>query len=85
MEAVVVNFRRGRHRQKTNQLVLQIKGSDDIKKAEKFVGKKVVFTSPAGKQINGEISAAHGNSGAVRARFERGLPGQLLGRTVKVE
>ncbi|MBS1267126.1 MAG: 50S ribosomal protein L35Ae [Candidatus Woesearchaeota archaeon] len=85
MDAVVVNFRRGRHRQKTNQLILQIKGSDDKKKAEKYVGKKVVFTSPAGKKINGEISSAHGNSGAVRARFERGLPGQILGRKVKVE
>ena len=54
-------------------------------KAEKLVGKKVTWTSPAGKQIKGEVRSAHGNSGAVRVLFETGMPGQALGTSVKLE
>ncbi len=51
--------------------------------AQKFAGRDVVWTSPAGKKIHGKISASHGNKGLVRAIFEKGLPGQAL--TTKVE
>ena len=30
------------------------------------------------------VSKAHGNSGAVLARFERGLPGQAVGNEVEI-
>lgn len=84
MEAVIVNFKRGRHRQTTNQMILKIEGSDTKEKAAKFVGKKVTFSSPAGKKIEGEIRAPHGNKGALRALFEKGLPGQSIGKKVVV-
>ena len=32
----------------------------------------------------GKIYKAHGNSGCVRARFQRNLPAQSLGETVRV-
>jgi large subunit ribosomal protein L35Ae len=82
MEATIMNFRSGRHTQTTNQMIVKIDGCDTKEKATKFVGKKVVWTSPAGKKINGEIRAAHGNSGALRVLFEKGLPGQSIGRKV---
>lgn len=85
MEAVVVNFRRSRHRQHPNQLIIQMNGVEGKEKAEKMVGKKVTYTSPAGKKISGQIRSAHGNSGALRVLFEKGLPGQALGRKVIVE
>ena len=53
--------------------------------AGKFVGKEVVWTSPAGKKIVGEVSSAHGNKGLVRAIFEKGLPGQARNEEVDVE
>ncbi|MBW2970875.1 50S ribosomal protein L35ae [Candidatus Woesearchaeota archaeon] len=84
MEAVIVNFKRGRHRQYTNQMILKIEDSDSKEKAAKFVGKKVTYTSPAGKKIVGEIRSPHGNKGALRALFERGLPGQAIGKKVVV-
>ena len=85
MEGVIVNFRSARHHQKGNQMVIKVDGIFDKKKAEELVGKKVVWVSPAGKELVGKISFAHGNSGAVRAIFETGMPGQAVGAKVRVE
>lgn len=86
MEATVSAFRGSKRSQRTTaHVILIVKGVDDRKKAEALVGKKAKWTSPAKKEINGEIKTAHGKSGAVRAIFERGLPGQSLGTKVKVE
>lgn len=78
MKAVIVNFRKGVHTQKDNQLVLEVEGVDSREKAEKLVGKSVVWKSPAGKELSGKVSGAHGNKGAVRALFDSGMPGQCL-------
>ncbi|MFH0752567.1 MAG: 50S ribosomal protein L35ae [archaeon] len=85
MEAVVSAFRGSKRSQRTTaHVVLVVKGIADRKKAETLVGKSVSWTSPAGKKIVGEIRAAHGKAGAVRAIFERGLPGQALGTKVQM-
>ena len=55
-----------------------------IEQGAKFVGKEVIWTSPAGKKIVGKISSAHGNKGLVRAIFERGLPGQAVTTEIEV-
>jgi len=68
-----------------NHIIIVLQGSKDKKDAEKLIGKKVVFKTETGKDINGEIAATHGNKGAVRAIFERGLPGQALGTRIQVE
>lgn len=85
MEAVIVNFRRGVTSQKDTHMVLQVAGVDSREKAEKLVGKKVSWKSPAGKEIKGEVRAAHGNKGAVRVIFERGMPGQAIGSKVSIQ
>ena len=85
MNATVVSFRRSRYHQKTNQLVLSLPKVDSKVKAEKLVGKSVVFKTQTKKEITGKITAAHGNSGCVRAIFERGIPGQGLGGGVEGE
>ena len=84
MEAIIKNFRRGRTTQTDNQMVLVIEGIDK-EKAKSLVGKKVSWKSPAGKEIKGEIRAPHGTKGAVRALFERGMPGQAIGQKVVIE
>lgn len=53
--------------------------------AKKVAGKEVVWKSPAGKEIRGKISDAHGNKGLVRAIFEKGLPGQAVTTEVEVK
>ncbi|MBW2968210.1 50S ribosomal protein L35ae [Candidatus Woesearchaeota archaeon] len=85
MEGVIVNYRRGRHRQTTDQMIVQVAGTDNKDKAAKLVGKAVVWSSPVGKEIKGEVRSAHGNKGAVRVLFEKGMPGQSIGSKVKVE
>ncbi|NOZ81104.1 MAG: 50S ribosomal protein L35ae [DPANN group archaeon] len=83
MEGTIVNFRQGRHHQTDNQLIITIPGYDK-EKASSLVGKEVVWKSPAGKEMKGRISAPHGNSGAVRALFEKGMPGQCFGTKVDI-
>ena len=84
MEATVMHFRQGRHHVNPHQMILKI--ADSREKAEKYVGKTVTWKSPAGKELKGQISAAHGNSGCVRAIFaDAGLPGQALGQKVTVQ
>ena len=87
MEGIIVNFRRGVHTQTGNQMVIVVNGSNDKEKAKELVGKKVVWTSPGKNktEITGKITFAHGNKGAVRALFERGMPGQAVGQKVRIE
>ncbi len=84
MEATIANFRRSRHSQKTNHMILYIDTIDTKEKAQSLIGKSVVWKSPAGKEINGKIVNTHGNKGAVRTIFEKGMPGQSVGSKVVI-
>lgn len=84
MEGVIKNFRRGRKTQTTNQMIVVVKGIDRKEKVAELVGKFVVWKSPAGKEIRGEVRSAHGNSGALRILFEKGMPGQAIGNKVVI-
>ena len=80
-----MNFRSARHHQKNNQMILRVEGVQSRGEAEKLVGKKVTFKTEGGKEINGEIRAPHGDKGAVRALFEKGMPGQSLSKKVQIQ
>ena len=84
-EGIIINYRRGRKTQKTNQMIIEFDGVDK-EKAKELVGKTVIYTTPGKEQkvIKGQVTAAHGGKGAVRALFERGLPGQAIGDKVKL-
>jgi len=84
MEGTIVNFRRNSTGQRTNHLIITVKDVDNKEKASKLVGKKVTYNTGK-KDMIGKINAIHGNKGAVRAVFETGLPGQCLGKKVKVD
>lgn len=85
MEGVIASYKGSHKTQVGNQMIVQVEGVDSRDKAAKLVGKKVVWASTAGKEIKGEIRSAHGNSGALRVLFETGMPGQSLGKKVKIE
>lgn len=87
MEALIVNYRRGRKTQKTNQMVLIVKGIDDKEKAKKLIGQTAIYTCEGKekKQIKGKITNVHGNSGAVRALFETGMPGQAINQKLEIK
>jgi large subunit ribosomal protein L35Ae len=79
----IIQFRRGKKTITEKHFLIEIEEISNKEKASKFVGKSVVWKSPAGKEINGRIAATHGNKGVVRAIFEKGLPGQAI--TTKVD
>ena len=84
MEAKILHFRQGRHTQVNNQMIIKV--NDLAKdKAKSLVNKAVIWTSKGGKEIKGIITSIHGNNGALRAKFERGLPGQSIGTKLKVQ
>jgi len=85
MDGTIVNFRRGRHVQYTNQAIIYIDSVKSKEDAEKILGKKVIWTTSGKKELIGKTVKAHGNNGAILARFDKGLPGQSLGTKVKVE
>ncbi len=84
MEGVIKNFRRGRHRTSHNQMIVCVAGINSREEAQKLVGKSVEWKSPGKKTIPGTIAAPHGNKGALRVVFERGMPGQAIGTKVKI-
>jgi large subunit ribosomal protein L35Ae len=84
IKSKILQFRRGRHTVKERHFLIEIPDIKTKEEAVKFIGKEVVWKSPAGKIIRGKISSAHGNKGVVRAIFEKGLPGQAITTEVEV-
>ncbi len=85
MEGVIKNFRRGRTTQKTHHMIVYFDDKSNRENAAKLVGKSAVWKSPAGKEITGKVASAHGNKGAVRVIFEKGMPGQSIGTKVEIK
>lgn len=87
MNGKIVAFRGTFRTKYGNHMIVIVDGVDSKEKAVKLEGKKIVWTNPEGKKkvvISGYVSKAHGGKGAVRAVFEKGLPGQSLGTKVEI-
>ena len=85
MEGTIVHFRGSRRVKRGNQMIVQVNNIDNKENASKLVGKKVTWKTSAGKQMIGEITNIHGNSGALRVKFDSGMPGQSIGTKVVIE
>ena len=85
MKGIILSYRRGKHTQNVNQMLVEVEGIDNKEKAEKMLGKKLVWKSPGNKEIKGEFIGVHGGNGVLRAKFERNLPGQSINNRVEVE
>ena len=83
-KGIVIQFRRSRKRIHEKHFLIDV-NLKNKSEAKKFVGREIVWTSPAGKKIKGKISGAHGNKGLVRAIFETGLPGQAVTTEIEVK
>jgi large subunit ribosomal protein L35Ae len=83
MEGTIVNFKRGRTVTADNQMIVQVSGVSTKEDAKKLVGKKVAYNTGK-KDMIGVVASSHGNSGALRVRFETGMPGQAVGQKVKI-
>ena len=84
MEGTIASFRRGRHTQTNNQMIVYVEGVINKDKAKPFVGKSVKWKSSSGKEFVGKVASSHGNKGALRVIFKKGMPGQSLGNKVHI-
>jgi len=85
LNGIIMNYRRGKHTQTTNQMIISIDGIKNKEEAEKLIDKEITWTSPAKKEIKGKIVSAHGRNGAVKAHFYTGMPGQAIGTAVIIK
>ena len=81
-KGVVASYRRGKHLQHPNQVILVFSQVKTKAEAAAIVGRKVKWVSPEEKEFFGKVLGQHGNSGAVRAKFRTNLPGQAIGTPV---
>ncbi len=85
MEGVIANYKRGRHTLHPKHCILIFPNIKNRAEANKLVGRTVVWTTSSGKDLKGNITRAHGKSGAVRCHFKKaGVPGQALGTKIKI-
>lgn len=84
MDAIITSYRRSRHKQYPNQILIKAEGIGYVK-AHNLLGKKVVVAVSKKKKMIGKIVATHGTKGIVRARFPKGLPGQVIGKKCEIK
>lgn len=85
MEAIICNFRGGKHSKSNNQMIIKVSNINTKEKAKELIGKTVTWASKGKnpKTIKGKITNLHGNSGCLRVLFEKGMPGQSITQKVK--
>ena len=83
MKGVISSYRRSVHRTSSNQVIVHADGVSTREDAAKLAGKKVSWNT--GKRaLTGVVASAHGKQGALRVRFETGMPGQCLGQEITI-
>jgi large subunit ribosomal protein L35Ae len=85
MEGTIVNYRGSHKTQYPNQMIIKVNGIDTKEKAKDLLKKTVVWLTPTKRELKGTIMKEHGNKGAVRVKFEKGLPGQAIGTKVNIQ
>jgi large subunit ribosomal protein L35Ae len=83
MKGIIASYRRSGHRLSGNQVIVQVPTLVNREAATKLVGKKVTWNTGT-RALTGEVASAHGKRGALRVRFETGMPGQCLGQEVSI-
>jgi large subunit ribosomal protein L35Ae len=82
----IIGYRRSKRIIHPNFIIIKFEEITNRKDAQKLMGKKVIWRSPAGKIKTGTLTRVHGNSGAVCANFKGdSLPGNSFGEKVELK
>lgn len=76
VEGVVVSFRTGPKTQRPKECIIKFPNITSSSEAGRLLGRKVMCAIGKGT-VRGKVVALHGRRGLVRARFRKGLPGQI--------
>ena len=94
--AIFLGYRRGISLQNTNQHLLRVEGVKSKQDAKWYLGKRVAYVYRGKKAlkehgkttkyrtVQGKVTSTHGSNGIVRASFHTNLPGQAVGKLVRV-
>uniref|UniRef100_A0A1L8EEZ2 Large ribosomal subunit protein eL33 n=1 Tax=Haematobia irritans TaxID=7368 RepID=A0A1L8EEZ2_HAEIR len=98
-KAVFTGYKRGLRNQHENQAILKIEGARRKEHGQFCIGKRCVYVYKAEtkkcvpqhpdrktrvRAVWGKVTRLHGNGGAVRARFNRNLPGHAMGHRIRI-
>ena len=78
---VVVNYRRGPKSQRNRECIVKVLDIESNKPS--LIGWKVGWPQDE-PRLFGTIVKPHGNTGTLRVKFRKGLPGQALGTIVTI-
>ena len=88
VDGAILGYKRALRTQDVSISLIKIKGCDDKKAADFYLGKRVAFITKAQDgsfRVNwGKVQRAHGGNGVVRCKFRRNLPPQAIGGRVRV-
>lgn len=88
VDGAILGYKRGLRNQYNSTSLIKIKGCDDKKDTDFYLGKKVAYVTKAKDgsfRVNwGKVCRPHGSNGVVRCRFRRDLPPQAIGGRVRV-
>jgi large subunit ribosomal protein L35Ae len=83
IQGIITNYRTGPKNQRSKECIIQFAHLNSVSEASRLIGRKVAVESGKNK-ILGKIVALHGKRGLLVARFRKGVPGQALGKAVKL-
>jgi len=79
---IITNYRIGPRTQYNDQALIKVLDAS-VQEARSLAGWKV-FWPEEDHKIKGRLIRTHGNKGVLRARFNKGLPGQAIHTRVKI-
>ncbi|MDK2384791.1 MAG: 50S ribosomal protein L35ae [Candidatus Korarchaeota archaeon] len=84
LRGVIMGYRRGSNTQYTSEVLVYVPGVAGRREASRLIGRRAVYVDEKGNVYRGRVTRVHGNRGVLRASFTPNLPGQAIGREIKI-